>query len=136
MSGVGRGAKHLSSLSLSIHGSHRGRLPCEMRSSFQESVAIRSCTVVQRVWRQSSSDSSGFSRRVDNKQECSGIIRHKGYSISTNMWRRLMTQRVHREKNWSDWSREIHDVESRAASRLLVICCLTRDIDHESNVAS
>ncbi len=47
-----------------------------------------------------------------------------------------MTQRVHREKNWSDsWSREIHDVESRASSRLLVFCCLIHDIDHESNVA-
>jgi hypothetical protein len=33
-------------------------------------------------------------------------------------------------------SREIHDVESRAASRLLVFCCLTHDIDHEFNVVS
>jgi hypothetical protein len=108
----------------------------QMRSSFQESVAIRSCTVVQRAWRQSSCDSSGFIRRVD-KKEYSGIIRHKGYSISANMWRRLMTQRVHREKNWNDsWSREIHDVENRAASRLLVFCCLTRDVDHQSNVTS
>jgi hypothetical protein len=48
----------------------------------------------------------------------------------------LLMGGVHREKNWSgSWSRKIHDVESRAASQLLVFCCLTRDIDHESNAA-
>ncbi len=40
-----------------------------------------------------------------------------------------MDQRVHREKNWSgSWSRVIYDVESRAASRLLVFCCLSHAI--------